>query len=185
MKARSFCAQMASLLVFVAFSTLTSFAQSSDLKPDLQSSFSKFDLVRIDTGDELRTSREGKTLTIRAGDKNFELVVTLNDLRSRRYRAEDTNMIGTSTLAAPSVNTYKGVVAGEADSEVRLTINGVKVEGYFESASGRLFIEPASKYSSFAEPGDTVVYKAEDSLKDNTFFCESDIASKIELGREM
>ena len=181
MKASSFCARVTSLLSLVSLFAISSFSQSSDLNTDLRSSFAKFDVTRIN-----RASAGGaETLTVRAAGRTFELIVTPNDLRSRRYRAEDTNMIGVTTLPNQPVTTYKGKIAGEPSSEVRLTIDGIKVEGYFEGAGGRLFIEPAAKYSPNAEPGDSVIYRAEDSLKDNSFFCGSDIAEKIEYGREV
>jgi hypothetical protein len=185
MKARSFCARVFSSLVFTTVFALTAFTQTADLRNDLQSSFTKFDIVRIDLGAELRSSGESKTLTLQSAGKNFELRVAPNDLRSARYRAEDTNMIGVRTLDAPPVNTYKGKIVGESDSEVRLTIDGVRVEGFFENAGGRLFIEPASKYSHSAEEGDSVIYRAEDSLKDNSFICDTDIPQKIDFGHEL
>ncbi len=183
MKARSICPRVFLALVFTALLSVSSLAQSSDLTNDLRSSFTKFDLVRIDSGGELRSVGEGKALTFQAGGKNYELVVTPNDLRSSRYRAEETNVIGTTPLQRPSVNTYKGTIVGESGSEVRLTINDVNVEGFFQGTDGRVFIEPASKYSRLAQRGDSVIYRAEDSLKDNTFLCEADIPGKIEFGR--
>ena len=171
--------------ILTAFFSVTTVAQTSDLTSDLGSSFRKFDLVHIDHGDDLRSGSGSKTLRIRASGRDLELVVVPNDLRSARYRAEDTNMIGVSLLPSQPVTTYKGFIAGEAESKVRLTIDGVRVEGFFETAVGRMFIEPAIKYSRFARPGDSVIYRAEDSLKDNTFLCETDIPGKIEYGHEM
>ena len=94
-------------------------------------------------------------------------------------------MIGVSNLSRPSVNTYKGTITGAPDSKVRLTIDDEKVEGFFDDGSVRRFIEPARKYSPLAGPGDSVVYLAEDSLNDSTFFCETDIPGKLEIGREI
>jgi len=163
MKASSFCALLLSFLLLTTLSAISSIAQSSDLKADLQSSFTKVDVVRISSGSELRTVGDGKKLTVPAAGKSFELNVTLHDMRSPRYRAENTTVIGVTTMPSLPVNTFKGKIEGEPNSEVRLTIEGVKVEGFFEGAAGRLFIEPASKYSRFAEPGDSVIYRAEDS----------------------
>ena len=185
MKASSFCARVSSVFVFAALFAISAIAQSTDLKNDLQSSFTKFELVRINAGDQLRSEGESKRLSIQAGGKSFELVVAPNNLLSSRYRAEDTNMIGVSALGRPAVNTYKGKISGTEDSEVRLTIDGTKIEGFFQDASGRLFIEPASKYSRFAGAGDAVIYRAEDSLKNNSFICDADMPGKLEIGREL
>ncbi len=146
MKASSFCARFSFLFLFTLLLLIPAAAQGDDLQSDLQSLFRKFDLVRIDSGDALRSNGEQKTLTFQADGKSYELVVTPNDLRSRRYRAEDTNGFGMTKLPAPPVTTYKGTIAGEANSEVRLTIDGVRVEGFFENAGRRLFIEHATKY---------------------------------------
>ena len=184
MKARSFCAKVFSFFVFTTLFAVSILAQSADLKNDLQSSFTKFDVVRIDSGGELRTEGSNKTLTIQADGRTYQLVVTPNNILSPQYRAEDSNMIGVSTIEPPTVTTYKGAIAGAPESKVRLTIDGVRVEGFFEDAGGRRFIEPATKYSELARPGDSVIYRAEDSLKDNTFFCEADLSGQLEIGRE-
>lgn len=183
MKASSFCARASLSLLFTLLFSLTIFSQDADLPNDLHRSFTRFDLVRIDRGGGLRTTGGNTTLSLNARGKSYELVVRPRDLRSPRYLAEDTNMIGVSILDAPPVTTFKGKIAGAPASEVRLTIDGEKVEGFFEDAGGRMFIEPAAKYSRFARPGDAVVYRAEDSLKDSTFLCETDIPGKMEFGR--
>lgn len=182
MKAQSFCVLAAITLTMLASQA---FAQTPELKEDLRNSFSRVNVSRIDPGAEPRNQGGSRSIKLRAEGRDFDLIVTPNDIRSPRYRAEDTNMVGVSTLSAPPVKTYKGHIAGEEGSEVRLTIDGPKVEGFFQGANGRLFIEPAGKYSRFAQRGDAVIYRAEDSLKDNSFVCDADIAAKIEFGQEM
>ncbi|HEX6125118.1 MAG TPA: FG-GAP-like repeat-containing protein [Pyrinomonadaceae bacterium] len=186
MKASFFCARASLSVIFSILITITAFSQDSDLRNDLHRSFSRFDVMRITPGNELRSEGEVKTLTVRSDGASYELVVTPNDLRASSYRAQDTNGFGTTDVAPPRVLTYKGKIAGEPGSEVRLTIDGLKVEGFFERAGrGRRFIEPAARYSAHAAPGDSVVYRAEDSVrKDDTFFCESDLPTKIDFGQE-
>ena len=181
MKASSSCARVLVFLFVGTILTITGSAQDSDLTNDLRASFTKFDVITLAEG------REGETrsITVRSAGKDYELVVTPHDLLAAGYKAEETNMLGVVQLARPAVRTYKGKIAGDAGSEVRLTIDNTRVEGFFQNAAGRLFIEPAGRYSRFARPNELVVYRAEDSLKDNTFFCGADIAEKIELGREM
>ena len=178
MRASNFCARVSSFLVFTTLCAITAFAQSTDLRNDIQTSFKKVDVVRINAGDR-------KTLTLQTEGRTFELVIAPNNIMSPRYRAEDSNMIGMSPVPAPKVTTYKGKIAGLAASEVRLTIDGEKIEGYFQNSEGRRFIEPARKYSSFAQPGDSVIYRAEDSLKDNTYLCEADIPTRMESAHKL
>ena len=185
MKTSILSPRMFTALVAVALFAISAMAQSSDLRNDLRSSFTKVDVIRINSGGELRSQGAGKTLTLQTEGRTFELVVEPNNILASRYRAEDTNVIGMTAGERPTVKTYKGKIAGAADSEVRLTIDGVNVEGFFEDAGGRRFIEPARKYSSLALAGDSVIYRAEDSLKDNTFLCDTDIAGKLEIGREI
>ena len=185
MKASNFCARVFLYLGSTLFLAFAVYPQSSDLTNDLSRSFSRVDVVRIERGSELRTEGESTRLRLEAAGKTYDLIVTPNDMRARQYRAEDANMIGVSNIAAPPVTTFKGKIAGSAESEVRLTIDGVRVEGFFQDAGGRLFIEPASKYSPLARTGDSVIYRLEDSLKDNTFLCEADIPGKLEIGREL
>src|SRR5215204_2542585 len=177
MKASSFCARALSFLLFTLLTTVAAFSQDSDLRNDLNRSFTKFDVVRLSAGGGPLAEGANRTLSLQAAGKQYDLVLAPNDLRSARYRAEDTNMMGVTNVAAPSVNTFKGKIAGSDGSEVRLTIDGDRIEGFFQDANGRLFIEPAKKYSPLAQPGESVIYRAEDSLKDNTFLCETDLPS--------
>ena len=185
MKASFFCARASSTLIFTIIAAVGVFAQDADLRSDLQRSFTKVDVVRIDGGDELRSEGDGKTVTVRTGTAIYELVVAPNDLRAPNYKAQDTNGLGMTDVAPPRVLTYKGKIAGEPDSEVRLTIDGVKVQGFFQDPSGRIFIEPAANYSENAGPGDAVVYRAEDLLKNNTFYCETDLPRKLQMGQDL
>ncbi len=159
------------------------FGQNEQLNGDLGKSFSKFDVAR--TGESLRTNGGKKQIHLSAAGRSVELNIAPHDVRSPRYRAEDTTSEGVRLLERTPVNTYKGTIAGTAKSQVRLTINGGNVEGYFESNGERFLIEPASKYSSSAAAGELVVYKAEDSLLKNEFFCGSDIEEKMEHGKSL
>jgi hypothetical protein len=184
MKASSFCARTSSSIILTLLFTLSTISQQTDLRDDLHHSFTKFDLVRLGE-DQLRTEGGARTLSVSAAGKAYRLVIEPNDLRAPGYRAEDTNMIGVSNVRPLPVTTFKGKIAGAAASEVRLTIDGDGVEGYFQDAGDRIFIEPATKYSTLASPGDLVIYRAEDSLKDNSYLCESDLPGRIEYGRDL
>ncbi len=173
-----------SLLCVLSF-TLFAFGQKDDLQKDLSNSFVKFNLVRLNNQTTLQKAESGSSLVISTGEKRLELILTPNDLRSSNYRAEDTSAKGVRTLEGGAVTTFKGKVAGESSSEVRLTIDDTKIEGYFFTENDKFFIEPAINYSSLANPNDFVVYKAEDSLKQNGFRCDSELFEKIERGKGM
>lgn len=155
------------------------FGQENQVRSDLGRSFKKFDLVTVRPSAVAESGDSARQLNVRAAGRDFQLVVTPNDIRSSRYRTEDSGPAGLSSPGNAGVNTYKGRIAGSAGSEVRLTINGDKLEGFFEAGGERFYIEPAVKYSSAAAEGESVVYRGEDSLVQSPYFCDSDIPSRI------
>ncbi|HQU81563.1 MAG TPA: FG-GAP-like repeat-containing protein [Pyrinomonadaceae bacterium] len=171
----------AAVMLFLVFA-VNSFAQNSSLTNDLNSSFKKFDVVKLNNSNRLVSE---KTLNIQTTEKNYHLNFAPNDLRSPRYRAEDTSANGVRELSKLPVNTFKGTVAGETNSQVRLTIENSKVEGYFTSNGNRFFIEPAQKFSKSAAADDYVVYRLEDVATERNFSCPLDLAEKMEDGKKM
>ncbi len=171
-------------MCFALIFSLNIFGQSDVLKNDLNNSFKKFDLVRLNNGDALRQVENRQTLTVSTAEKTFELNLSPNDLRSSRYRAEVTTAEGVRPLAkSGAVNTYKGTIEGESFSQVRLTIDSETVAGFFVSAGSRYFIEPASRHSDFAKKGDFVVYKEGDFLNREGLACFSEFQESIESGK--
>lgn len=180
---------MSKFVSFIFLSAITvslsvfSFGQSGAVKNDLKSSFKKFDLIRINTENALRQAESQKQIYIQTGNKNFQLNLIPRDLRSPQYRAEDTTVNGTRTLEKDAVTTFKGTVGGESNSEVRLTIDETKIEGYFVSEGNKYFIEPARRHSESAAKNDFIVYREGDLLAWHGFNCESDIGEKLERGK--
>jgi hypothetical protein len=170
-------------LTLAILSTIVS-GQDDRAKEDLGRSFRKFDLIRIrDSGPSLASG--ARRVGIRAAGRDLELVLTSNDLRSARYTSEDSARPGKLAKANGPVLTFKGSISGDSASAVRLSIDGVKVEGYFITGSERFFIEPAQKYSNLATDLDSVVYREKDSLIDDPLLCGADIPAQIENGKEI
>jgi len=166
------------------FSALT-FGQSGDLRGDLNRSFKEFKLVRINQQAALQRVESGQSLIIPIAEKNFELILTARDLRAGNYRAEDTSASGIRQIEKSKVTTFKGKVAGETASEVRLSIDEGKIEGYIFTANEKFYIEPARKFSPKAGAEDFVVFEEKDLLITEGIICYSDIGEKIERGKEM
>lgn len=179
MSKRISCVQF---ILFGLFLVFPIFGQ--DLGSDLSNSFAKYDLIRMENQAQ-RNAENGKIVSIRTSERSFELVLTPRDLRSPRFKAEDAGAGGVTQLGRGEVNTFKGKISGEAASEVRLTIDRTKIEGYFHSNGERFFIEPAQKYSRFAAAGDLVVYRERDLRKDSSFYCETGVSEQIERGKEI
>ncbi|MBA3600190.1 MAG: FG-GAP repeat protein [Acidobacteria bacterium] len=172
------------VLCSLFFSVLT-FGQSGDLRGDLNRSFKEFNLVRINRRAAVQQVESRQSLIIPIGEKNFELILTPRDLRAGSYRAEDTSANGVRRIEKSKVTTFKGKIAGETASEVRLTIDEGKIEGYFFTANEKFYIEPARKFSRKAGAEDFVVFEEKDLLETGNVFCLSDIGEKIEQGKEM
>jgi hypothetical protein len=175
--------KIASVLLIALVFSVAAFGQSDDLQTDLKSSFSKLKLIRLDNQIARQNTFSRQSLTISTAGKNYELNLTPHDLRARNYRAEETSVAGVLPLEKTAVTTFKGTIAGELNSQVRLTIDAGKVEGYFTSRDGKFYIEPASNYSRLAAAEDLIVYQEEDFLRTETFACA--LEDKIERGKEM
>jgi hypothetical protein len=162
--------------IVVMFCVYAAFGQNDRAKQDLGRSFRKVDLVRVSDNAAPQAAGRRK-LSFNARGRNFDLDLTPNDLRSARYSAEDSAAPGRRAGADPTITTFKGSVAGEGGSQVRVLVDGAKVEGYFVTGGTRLFIENARKYTNQAADDEYVVYEKEDSLVENTFLCGEASAS--------
>ncbi|HXG85259.1 MAG TPA: FG-GAP-like repeat-containing protein [Pyrinomonadaceae bacterium] len=180
----SICLQKISLALFFVFVFVVSvFEPIANSQSDLNSFFGKFNLVRLNNREILQKVETGNSLSISFGEKKFELNLTPRDLRSSNYRAEDEMTAGKRPNEKSGVTTYKGKVAGQTDSEVRLTIDGTKIEGFFEADGERFFVEAARNYSPAADADEVVIYRQADLLTNNGFVCHSELAEKIEYGK--
>ncbi len=133
-----------------------------DLNADLKKSFNKFSIVKINNREALRKAESGAPVTIRFDDKTFQFILKFNDVRSADYSAEYTDNNGRHSLPRGEIHTYQGTIVGHPHSLVALTINGIKIEGYFATESEEFFIESAKNYSSRADDNDKVIYRVKD-----------------------
>ncbi len=180
------CSHFIKLQIVLCLALLFSsslFGQNINLKNDLNNSFKKFDLIRLNDGEALRQIAGRQSLTITTSEKTFSLSVAPHDMRSSRYRAEVTTAEGVRRLEKGEVNTFKGTIDGETNSQVRLAIDNSDVTGFFVSNGTKYFIEPANRHSEFAEKGDFVIYKAGDFLNQEGFLCDSELQESIEFGK--
>ena len=171
--------------LFLFVFTVFSFGQNGNLQIDLNESFKKFDLVKLNKQRTRVQVEAGQSLLIPTVAGKFELNLTPNDLRASGYHAQNVAENGIQTLTRGEVTTFKGKVTGEADSDVRMTVSGAAIEGYIVVKGERFFVEPARNYSSLASAEDVVVYREKDLLKHKTFACDSEITERIQRGKEM
>ncbi len=171
--------------LFVCVFTVFSFAQSSDLQNDLNNSFKKFDLIKLNKQKTRQQLQSGESLSIQTTAEKFELILTPHDLRAADYEAENNVGNGVQKLEKGEVTTFKGTVAGQTDSDVRMAISGAAIEGYINVGDERFFVEPARNYSRFAAAEDVVVYQGKDLLKNESFTCDTELSGKINRAQEM
>jgi hypothetical protein len=173
------------VLFFVFLFTASAYGPGGSSQSYLSNFFKKFSLARLNNRETLQKVETGNPLEISFDEKKFELKLTPQDLRSSRYRAEDVVTGDNGSDEKSEVATFKGKISGQGDSEVRLTIDDAKIEGFFEANGEKFFVEAARNYSPSADADEIVVYRQKDLLKNNRFVCHSELAEKIEHGKEM
>lgn len=171
--------------LFLVLLTVSSFGQDDQLKQDLQKSFKKFDLVRVNNQEAVRSVNSERSFKFATSEKNYDLVLEPKNLLSRRYRAENTGANGVEALPRPEVKTFRGKVENESGSHARFTISENLIEGYFVSSGEMFFVEPAKRYSKDADEAALVIYRKNDHLKNGSVNCRSDFAEKIYSGSKM
>jgi hypothetical protein len=173
------------LLITLSFCVGTAFGQKGVLLSDLHNSFTNFNLVRLDSQETLTKVEKRQQISISLAEKTFDLILIPRDMRSPEYRAEETTTVGLRSLEKGKVTTFKGKVANVSNSQVRMSIDGTKIEGYFKADGEQYFIEPAKRYSTYGDEKDYIVYRSGDFLSDEGISCESEFAAKIEKGKDM
>ncbi len=169
------------LALFILGITSSSPAQSSLVNQELNESFKNFTLLDTNSIGNLQNPTNFQVDT---GQKQFELILQSHDLRTAKYRTIDTNQFGDHSNDSPTIRTFKGRIAGEPTSNVRLSINEGAVEGYFFSALGKFFIEPARRYSKAASAFQSVVYQEKDLKKEIAISCGTELQQKIRKGQK-
>lgn len=120
--------------------------------------YAVFDLDLGTLGDQLRATGG---LNLYLGNQAFPLTLEVNDLRDPAYRAV-LMVDGQEVEQKVPVGTYRGTVAGDAESIVRLTVLPELFEGYVWTAKDWVFIDPVANYSPGAPMNQVVVYSEQD-----------------------
>lgn len=174
----------------VAFITSTTNASYSVYSPtqnkvqiekDLTKFFKKSDLVWFDTVRTESQTRENSKLSFNVRGKNWEIVLTPNDLRAPNYRAEKS--VGDGMRVAvemDGVHTYKGYVIGASNSDARFTIDETTIQGVIFTRDENFYLEPASRYSKAASNTDFVFYSERDLIEREIGSCALSLHDKVE-----
>ena len=164
--------------VFILFLfTVSVFSQDRRVTNDIANSLRSFDVVNINA------SGENRSMSFSVDGRSVKLNLVPHDLRSSSYKAQNRVANGENSIKRTLSTTFKGKVAGDADSDVRLSINETKIEGYYRTQGERYFIEQANKHSVFARANEYVIYRAQDVIAGSTFHCGLTLEEKIEDGK--
>jgi len=168
-------------LVFLAVFAGDVAAQRGRTGSDLGKSFRDYTIARLDSS-SLYASGDVRLVSPRM---NFDLSMAPRDLRARRYRSFVTDETGLRLVPRASAATYAGVVKGDSGSSVRFTMREGSAEGYFYTGGTRYLVEPASRYSKTALPGEMVVYKPGDHIDEQGYVCLSGFEERLEKGGKL
>ena len=142
----------------------------------LSSHFSKYSLFKINTADlktyikDAGTSISNVDLDL-TGIGTFKLLLQENDILSPDYQLTVSSPAGNQVFAKPACITYSGVLAGESNSRVRLTITSDLIYGHIKSNDKDYFIEPLGYFANNTAPGTFVVYETGDVVNDPSLTC--------------
>ncbi|HZH35184.1 MAG TPA: FG-GAP-like repeat-containing protein [Pyrinomonadaceae bacterium] len=170
-------------VLLACFLTQASFAQNNravQLKEDLNSSFRQHDLIRLDPSQALDAVTQKGRIELQAGTRQLDLTLVPRDLRSPLYRAEETIAGGAlRSLPATHVQTFKGSIAGEQSSQVRLTVSKNKIEGLIIRDGEKFFLEPAKRFSASADANDFVLYNGKDLTREVHINCDLHLEDRV------
>src|SRR5437879_5361964 len=113
---------------------------------DLAQVFTNHEDVQLDPHTAAEGVKRTGHLSVQTPAQDFEINLTLNDLRAPNYRAEEVVDGGiTQEIVMPAPDTYKGTVSGLPDSDARFSIDDDKLEGMIVSRGESYYLESARK----------------------------------------
>ncbi len=176
------CALIAGLLP----GTVTSARQSTD--PDLRDLhryLRRYEIIRMDPERAEEDVRFRGRLSLALRDWTLDMILDPIDLRAPGYFAEVTAAAGRTRISAqPAAATYKGVLPGLRDSQVRFTFDGERVEGLILTPADWYYIEPLRNFVRSAMRSDLIVYRRSDIREQAFGVCGTTLAHRISQARD-
>ncbi|MBA3334290.1 MAG: hypothetical protein H0T08_01635, partial [Acidobacteria bacterium] len=146
------------------------------LNEDLSKSFKKYNLVKLDNKVVLSKAKSEQLIEFQAYGRDFEFVLTPNDLRAGNYRATEATSSGEREMERAEVITFKGKLKNDSGSEVRFTVTEENIEGFIYTGGDKYFVTQAENFSKRAAKNDIIVYGDGDLIK--TVDLSNDVKSK-------
>src|SRR5215213_5193668 len=126
-------------LVALIIANVSVFGQDA-LTKDLQKSFKRFELVKLDVRNFHQNAKSGQKISLTAYGRSFEFELTPHDLRAANYRAIESNANGDYEITPDEVKTYKGKLSDDPTSEVRFSVDEQDFEGMIYTGTTKFFV---------------------------------------------
>jgi hypothetical protein len=130
--------------------SLSAFGQNTLLK-DLDKTFRNYDLVKLDNKVVLEKAKSRQLIKFQAKGREFEFVLTPNEIRAANYIAIESTGGGDYEMAPTEIITYKGKLKNDFDSEVRFNLTEETMEGFIYTGDEKIFINQAERFSNRAQ----------------------------------
>ena len=99
-------------------------------------------VMYYDVAELLETAEAGRPFPLSLDDSSCWVTVQRNYIRSDRYRARATDRNGRRAFLPPMAKIFKGKIAGEPDSTVRLSFGRRGLSGFVKRGDQTTYIEP-------------------------------------------
>ncbi|HET8783516.1 MAG TPA: M12 family metallo-peptidase [Pyrinomonadaceae bacterium] len=159
-------------------------ARSQD--PELSRVLRDYDLIKMDPVASAAQVRNRGKLRLKSSKGDFDLQLTPYDLRAPDYSAQVIDGNGVAhKLPKTEVNTYRGVVNGVPDAQVRLSLTPRGLEGAIISRDRRYFIQPARALSAKAGNDEFVLYEGSEVNDEEAATCALSLADEVAAQEEL
>ena len=130
-----------------------------------------YEIEKFDPEEISEAARSGRPVDLKFFGKSYRTYLEASDVRSRRFQATRGTLIEARTVYPSEVRNFKGHLADEPDSIVRLSIVRGGIRGFIRSQEGWTFVEPL-------QVGPLNI-KGDPGVGDHKVFTESDFDPKF------
>jgi hypothetical protein len=137
-------------------------APFSPAQENLDKLFYRWESYEIDLPALESQARGTGHVILHAGGRVFDIELELSDLRAPGFKSVRQTVRGPVQERPTPVATFKGHLAGEPESDVRLLIRPDLFQGYIRTAQEWIFIDPLRKYDRSSAPSEIVLFDDDD-----------------------